>query len=126
MAAVFLAPLYLLCNVYIVYWMIRWLRAAAPVLGAGAGLIPVLAVYCFLMLSLLTSFLVRSYPAKRYLKKIQRPVAGKLCIYSGKLPFSWIWLTEFSKEPGWQTPGCIPEAGWRSAERLPLWEWLWW
>ena len=83
MAAVFLAPLYLLCNVYIVYWMIRWLRAAAPVLGAGAGLIPVLAVYCFLMLSLLTSFLVRSYPAKRYLKKISDQWLGSFAYILG-------------------------------------------
>ena len=83
MAAVFLAPLYLLCNVYIVYWMIRWLRAAAPVLGAGVGLIPVLAVYCFLMFSLLTSFLVRSYPAKRYLKKISDQWLGSFAYILG-------------------------------------------
>ena len=70
MAAVFLAPFYLLCNAYILYWMIRWLHAAVPVLGKGAGLILVLAVYSFLMMSLLTSFLVRQYPIRRYLKKI--------------------------------------------------------
>lgn len=83
MAAVFLAPLYLLCNAYIVYWMIRWLRAAVPALGAGAGLAAVLAVYFFLMISLLTSFLIRSYPAKRYLKKISDQWLGSFAYILG-------------------------------------------
>ncbi len=83
MAAVFLAPLYLLCNAYIVYWMIRWLRAAVPALGAGAGLAVVLAVYFFLMLSLLTSFLIQSYPAKRYMKKISDQWLGSFAYILG-------------------------------------------
>lgn len=83
MAAVFLAPLYLLCNAYIVCWMVRWLKAAVPALGAGAGLILVLTVYVFLMISLLTSFLIRSYPAKRYLKKISDQWLGSFAYILG-------------------------------------------
>lgn len=83
MAAVFLAPFYLLCNAYIIYWMLRWLQAAAPVLGTGVGLVPVLAVYGFLMVSLLTSFLVRRYPARRYLKKISDQWLGSFAYILG-------------------------------------------
>ena len=83
MAAVFLAPFYLLCNAYILYWMIRWLHAAVPVLGKGVGLILVLAVYSFLMMSLLTSFLVRRHPTRRYLKKISDQWLGSFAYILG-------------------------------------------
>lgn len=102
MAAVFLAPFYLLCNAYILYWMIRWLHAAVPVLGKGAGLILVLAVYSFLMMSLLTSFLVRQYPIRRYLKKISDQWLGSfayilgitLLLDAGHRILSLTWLAD--------------------------------
>ena len=112
MAAVFLAPLYLLCNAYIVYWMIRWLRAAVPALGAGAGLAVVLAVYFFLMLSLLTSFLIQSYPAKRYMKKISDQWLGS---------FAYILGITFLLD---LIHRLFPGAGWRWQERRLPSGWL--
>lgn len=83
MAAVFLTPVYLLCNAYIIYWMIRWLDAAMPVLGRGAGLFAVLAVYGFLMISLLTSFLIIKHPAKRWMKRISDQWLGSFAYILG-------------------------------------------
>lgn len=83
MAAVFLSPVYLLCNAYIVYWMIRWFRAAVPFLKNGIGLWAVLLIYSFLMVSLLASFLVRKHPAKRWLKKISDQWLGSFAYILG-------------------------------------------
>lgn len=83
MAAVFLAPVYLLCNAYIIYWMIKWLNVTVPVLGRGAGLVAVLVVYVFFMVSLLTSFLMTKHPSRRCLKKISDQWLGSFAYILG-------------------------------------------
>lgn len=83
MAAVFLSPVYLLCNVYILYWMLRWFHAAVPFLGTGIGRLAVFLVYGFLMISLLASFIVRKHPAKRWLKKISDQWLGSFAYILG-------------------------------------------
>ena len=69
MLAIFLAPLYILINIYIVRWMILWMGACAHFFQTFAFRVCFAGVYIFLSTSLLTCFLIRKPPAlHRFLK----------------------------------------------------------
>ena len=59
MLAIFLAPLYILINIYIVRWMILWMGACAHFFQTFAFRACFAGVYIFLSTSLLTCFLIR-------------------------------------------------------------------
>ena len=69
MLAFFLAPLYILINIYIVRWMILWMGACTHFFQTFAFRACFAGVYIFLSTSLLTCFLIRKPPAlHRFLK----------------------------------------------------------
>ena len=69
MLAIFLAPLYILINIYIVRWMILWMGACTHFFQTFAFRACFVGVYIFLSTSLLTCFLIRKPPAlHRFLK----------------------------------------------------------
>lgn len=69
MLAIFLAPLYILINIYIVRWMILWMGACTHFFQIFAFRACFAGVYIFLSTSLLTCFLIRKPPAlHRFLK----------------------------------------------------------
>ena len=69
MLAIFLAPLYILINIYIVRWMILWMGACTHFFQTFAFRACFAGVYIFLSTSLLTCFLIRKPPAlHRFLK----------------------------------------------------------
>ena len=69
MLAIFLAPLYILINIYIVRWMILWMGACAHFFQTFAFRACFVGVYIFLSTSLLTCFLIRKPPVvHRFLK----------------------------------------------------------
>lgn len=69
MLAIFLAPLYILINIYIVRWMILWMAACTHFLQTFTFRACFAGVYIFLSTSLLTCFLIRKPPAlHRFLK----------------------------------------------------------
>ena len=69
MLAIFLAPLYILINIYIVRWMILWMGACTHFFQTFAFRACFAGVYIFLSASLLTCFLIRKPPAlHRFLK----------------------------------------------------------
>ena len=69
MLAIFLAPFYILINIYIVRWMILWMGACTHLFQTPLFRVCFAGVYIFLASSLLTSFLIRKPPAfHRFLK----------------------------------------------------------
>ena len=69
MLAFFLAPLYILINIYIVRWMILWMGACTHFFQTFAFRVCFVGVYIFLSTSLLTCFLIRKPPEiHRFLK----------------------------------------------------------
>ena len=69
MLAIFLAPLYILINIYIVRWMILWMGACTHLFQTTLFRVCFVGVYIFLASSLLTSFLIRKPPTfHRFLK----------------------------------------------------------
>ncbi len=68
MLAILLSPFYIILNVYIVRWLLRWMAACHPVMRHRAVQIPVLILYVFLASTVLTSYLVASGPLHRFLK----------------------------------------------------------
>lgn len=69
MLVIFLAPLYILINIYIVRWMILWMGACTHFFQTFAFRVCFVGVYIFLSTSLLTCFLIRKPPEiHRFLK----------------------------------------------------------
>lgn len=69
MLAIFLAPLYILINIYIVHWMILWMSACTHLFQTLIFRVCFAGFYVFLASSLLTCFLIRKPPAlHRFLK----------------------------------------------------------
>lgn len=60
MLAIILAPLYILLNVYLARWVLRWTGACHHLFGTRVFRILFVAVYAFASTTPLTSFLVRS------------------------------------------------------------------
>ena len=70
MAALFLAPLYILVNLYIMRWLVLWMGACHRILQSRAARCLVIAVYAALATAMLTGFLIRIEPLRRILKTI--------------------------------------------------------
>ena len=71
MAALFLAPLYILINFYVVQWMIRWMGACHRLFQTMAFRVTFVGVYIILATALLTGFLIKKPAAlHRVLKHI--------------------------------------------------------
>ena len=75
MIAVFLAPVYILLNIYIFRWLIRWMDACSHHFKKKWARACVLTVYSFFASSILLSFLI---PA-RWLKYITNIWFGTIC-----------------------------------------------
>lgn len=75
MIAVFLAPIYILLNVYIFRWLIRYMGACTHHFKKRGVILGVLFIYSFFALSILMSFL---WPA-RWLKVITNIWFGTVC-----------------------------------------------
>ena len=83
MLAIFLAPLYILINIYIVRWMILWMGACTHLFQTPLFRVCFAGVYIFLASSLLTSFLIRKPPAfHRFLKNTANLFSGHFSLYS--------------------------------------------
>ena len=71
MAALFLTPLYILINFYVVQWMIRWMGTCHRLFQTMAFRITFVGVYIILATALLTGFLIKKPAAlHRVLKHI--------------------------------------------------------
>ena len=69
MAAFFLAPFYILVNLYVLRWMFLWLGACNPVFQALGFRIIYAGIYILFSTSLLTGFLIKKpAPLHRCLK----------------------------------------------------------
>ena len=82
MLAIFLAPLYILINIYIVRWMILWMGACTHFFQTFAFRACFAGVYIFLSTSLLTCFLIRKPPAlHRFLKNYGKLFSGNISLH---------------------------------------------
>ena len=66
MIAVFLSPVYILVNIYLIRWLFRWLKAVHPCLGKRRVKILVSVIYLFFASALLAGFLLPAGEAKRF------------------------------------------------------------
>lgn len=69
MTAFFLAPLYILINLYVVRWMCRWMGACYRLFQTTAFRTAFVGIYIFLATALLTGFLIKKPAALRRLLK---------------------------------------------------------
>lgn len=81
MLAVYLSPVYVLANVYLLIRMQRWLGACSPLFRKKGLCVAVSLVYIFLAASLLIAFFLPSGPVRRILKLISNYWLGIL-LYS--------------------------------------------
>lgn len=81
MLAVYLSPVYVLANVYLLIRMQRWLGACSPLFRKKGLRVVVSLVYIFLAASLLIAFFLPSGPVRRILKLISNYWLGIL-LYS--------------------------------------------
>ncbi len=70
MIALCLLPLYILVNLYVFRWLMRWMAACHPILHGLRLSLAVGAVYAFFALSMLAGFLMPPGPAGRLMKRI--------------------------------------------------------
>ena len=70
MLAIILAPFYLLINLYVVRWIIRWTGACHRHLRSRPFRVVFLSIYIFMCLTPLTSYLVSANPWHSYLKRL--------------------------------------------------------
>ena len=68
MTAFFLAPIYIIVNIYIFMRITGWLKTGFPVLGTRRGIVLSAAVYSFFALSFLIAFLMPEGTAQRIMK----------------------------------------------------------
>lgn len=69
MIALFLAPIYILINLYVVRWIFRWMGACHHIFQSLSFRVAFAGVYIFLATTLLTGFLIKKpYPLHRFLK----------------------------------------------------------
>lgn len=71
MLAIIFAPFYILVNLYLIYWVLRWTGACHRLFGTKAFRAVFIALYAFVCVTPLTSFLVHE-PAglRRFLKQV--------------------------------------------------------
>ena len=68
MLAVFLSPVYILLNVYMLRWLLRWMKACSSHFGRKSVRAAVIAVYIILSTAVLTGFLFPLGELERLLK----------------------------------------------------------
>ncbi len=68
MTAFFLAPIYIIVNIYIFMRITGWLKTGFPVLGTRRGIVLSAAVYSFFAVSFLTAFLMPEGTVQRSMK----------------------------------------------------------
>ncbi len=78
MIAVYLAPLYIICNVYFLYRILKWMGACAKPLKKIAVRVLTALVYTFFALSVLIAFLMPTGNARRIMKLISNYWLGVL------------------------------------------------
>ena len=83
MLAIFLAPVYILANVFTAYWLLRWMKEVHPLFRHPAVLGVILVLYAFFALSLLTSFLIKRDPVHRILKVVSNCWLGMYLYFLG-------------------------------------------
>lgn len=83
MLAIFLAPVYILANIFTAYWLIRWMKEVHPLFHHPAILGVILVLYAFFALSVLTSFLIKKEPLHRILKIISNCWLGMYLYFLG-------------------------------------------
>ena len=66
--SVFLAPIYIIVNIYIFMRITGWLKTGFPVLGTRRGIVLSAAVYSFFAVSFLTAFLMPEGTVQRSMK----------------------------------------------------------
>ncbi len=75
MIALFLAPLYILLNIYIARWLLRWMGACTKLFRNRKLQILIVVLYCFISSSILTAFLL----PWRWLKYVANTWFGTAC-----------------------------------------------
>ena len=70
MIAVFLSPVYILVNIYLIRWLFRWLKAVHPCLGKRRVKILISVIYLFFASALLAGFLLPAGEAKRFFMQL--------------------------------------------------------
>lgn len=78
MLAVFLSPIYLLFQAYILLWLYAWVDSCSPALHSLFFRIPVTVLYLFFAVSPLTGFLITKEPLHHFLRVISNYWLGTL------------------------------------------------
>lgn len=78
MLAVFLSPIYLLFQAYILLWLYAWADSCSPALHSPFFRIPVTVLYLFFAVSPLTGFLITKEPFHHFLRVISNYWLGTL------------------------------------------------
>ena len=78
MLAVFLSPIYLLFQAYILLWLYAWADSCSPALHSLFFKIPVTVLYLFFAVSPLTGFLITKEPLHHFLRVISNYWLGTL------------------------------------------------
>ena len=78
MLAVFLSPIYLLFQAYILLWLYAWADSCSPALHSPLFRIPVTVIYLFFAISPLTGFLITKEPFHHFLRVISNYWLGTL------------------------------------------------
>ncbi|RGE01097.1 metallophosphoesterase [Clostridium sp. AF28-12] len=78
MLAVFLSPVYLLFQAYILLWLYAWADSCSPALHSLFFRIPVTVLYLFFAVSPLTGFLITKEPLHHFLRVISNYWLGTL------------------------------------------------
>ena len=78
MLAVFLSPIYLLFQAYILLWLYAWADSCSPALHSLFFRIPVTVLYLFFAVSPLTGFLITKEPLHHFLRVISNYWLGTL------------------------------------------------
>lgn len=78
MIAILLSPFYIMFNVYIVGWLLRWMAACHKIFQKKSAKGIVIGVYVFLASSILVAFLLPASPLQRMVKLISNYWLGTL------------------------------------------------
>ena len=71
MIAIFLAPFYILLNLYLARWVLRWTGACHHLCGTKAFRVVFIVVYALIASAPLTGFLIQSpYPLRQFLRQV--------------------------------------------------------
>lgn len=89
MIAIFLAPFYILLNLYLARWVLRWMGACHHLCGTKAFRVVFIVVYALIASAPLTGFLIQSpYPLRQFCGKWVTTGLAGCCI--------WCWLCWWS------------------------------